>query len=68
MGAKTEADSYRNIATVLALAPQEIMFLSDVKAELDAAQAAGLQPVLCVRDARRPVAPGDRVIHTFDEL
>ena len=68
MGAKTEADSYREIAAVLALGPQEIMFLSDVEAELDAAQAAGLQPVLCVRDAPRPVAHGNRVIHTFDEL
>jgi enolase-phosphatase E1 len=68
VGAKTEADSYREIAAVLALAPQEIMFVSDVEAELDAAQAAGLQPVLCVRDARRPVTHGDRVIQTFDEL
>jgi enolase-phosphatase E1 len=67
-GPKTEADSYRKIAVVLALAPQEIMFLSDVQAELDAAQTAGLQPVLCVRDALRPLTHGDRAIHTFDEL
>ena len=67
-GAKTEAESYREIAAALALGPQEIMFVSDVEAELDAAHAAGLQPMLCVRDARRPVAHGDRVIHTVDEL
>ena len=67
-GSKTESTSYREIAAVLAQAPQEIMFLSDLEVELDAARAAGLQPVLCVRDARRPVTHSDRVIHTFDEL
>ena len=36
-GPKRQPDSYRKIAAELALAPEEIVFLSDVAAELDAA-------------------------------
>lgn len=42
IGGKREAGSYQHIKTTLALEANEILFLSDVVAELDAAQAAGL--------------------------
>jgi enolase-phosphatase E1 len=48
-GPKKEADSYRKIAADYGLAPSEIVFLSDVVAELDAARAAGMQTALVVR-------------------
>jgi enolase-phosphatase E1 len=49
IGAKREADSYRAIAAELALPGEAILFLSDVEAELDAAQAAGLRTCQLVR-------------------
>jgi len=48
-GPKTEAASYRKIAADYACEPAEILFISDVVAELDAASAAGLQTVLSIR-------------------
>ncbi len=41
-GAKREAASYRTIARAIGLPPGEILFLSDVEQELDAAAEAGL--------------------------
>lgn len=49
IGGKKEADSYRKIAAEIALPPAEILFLSDIKEELDAAQAAGMQTTWLLR-------------------
>ncbi|MEX2174601.1 MAG: acireductone synthase [Pirellulaceae bacterium] len=48
-GPKKEPASYRKIAGEFGLPPSEILFLSDIVAELDAARAAGLQTGLVVR-------------------
>jgi len=50
IGGKREADSYRRIAEQLALPADAIVFLSDIKEELDAAAAAGMRTVWLVRD------------------
>ncbi|MDX1693399.1 MAG: acireductone synthase [Ketobacteraceae bacterium] len=42
IGGKKDAESYRRIVAELGLRPGEILFLSDVAAELNAAAAAGL--------------------------
>ena len=53
MGAKRDVGSYRNIAKQLAerehLQPAEILFLSDVEGELDAAEEAGFATIQLVR-------------------
>jgi enolase-phosphatase E1 len=49
IGAKKEAESYRRIAKAFGLPPAEILFLSDIVAELDAARDAGMQTTLVVR-------------------
>lgn len=49
IGGKREAQSYMRIAEALELAPGEILFLSDVVEELDAARAAGMHTVLIDR-------------------
>ena len=49
-GPKQEAESYRRIAAQLGLPGAEILFLSDVVAELDAAAAAGFQTWQLVRE------------------
>lgn len=49
IGPKREEQSYRNLAQWVALPPQDILFLSDVEAELDAAAATGIKTVWVVR-------------------
>ncbi|HSB26233.1 MAG TPA: acireductone synthase, partial [Pyrinomonadaceae bacterium] len=49
VGKKVEAQSYQRIAAELILPAPEIVFISDVVAELDAARMANLQPLLCIR-------------------
>jgi enolase-phosphatase E1 len=48
-GPKKEAESYRRIAADYRLPSEEILFLSDVVAELDAAREAGMKTALVVR-------------------
>jgi len=68
-GAKQQAESYQRIAAALALSPPEILFLSDVTAELDAAQLAGMQTALCVRpESKQPSSSAHPIIQTFDEV
>jgi len=49
-GPKREPLSYVLIADALGIAPADILFLSDVAAETDAAKAAGLRALLIDRD------------------
>lgn len=49
VGPKRDADSYRRIADRLGRSPGDIVFLSDVVAELDAAREAGLRTALLDR-------------------
>jgi enolase-phosphatase E1 len=68
VGAKREAESYRNIAASLDCAPSDLLFISDVVAELDAARDAGLQTRLCVRPGNPPQPSSSHdIIHSFDE-
>jgi len=54
VGGKREVDSYVRIARELGLSPAEILFLSDVVEELDAARLAGMQTMLIDRPADHP--------------
>jgi enolase-phosphatase E1 len=61
IGGKREAASYARIAADIGVAPADILFLSDIVEELDAARAAGLAttwlcraPLACPADARHP--------------
>jgi len=69
-GPKREASSYRGIAYDMGLSPVEILFLSDIVAELDAASEAGLQTRLVVRPGNAPAPNGHRhsVVRSFDAL
>lgn len=50
VGGKREVTSYQNILAELNLHPMEVMFLSDVEAELDAARLAGMKTVQLLRE------------------
>jgi enolase-phosphatase E1 len=67
-GPKREARSYLEIARALHTAPERVLFVSDVAAELDAARAAGLETALCVREGPLPSANAHTAIRTFDDL
>jgi enolase-phosphatase E1 len=59
-GPKAEAESYRRIASALGRSPSQVLFLSDVTAELHAARAVGMKTGLVARempatDAEHPV-------------
>ncbi|HEY5971236.1 MAG TPA: acireductone synthase [Pseudoxanthomonas sp.] len=56
VGGKREADSYRRIAGEIGIDAAEILFLSDVVEELDAAREAGMQTVLIDRREDYPQA------------
>jgi enolase-phosphatase E1 len=57
-GPKREAESYRRIAADMKLPTTEILFLSDVVQELDAAVEAGMRTRLVVRPGNSPVTAG----------
>lgn len=68
VGAKREADAYRAIGSAIALAPEEILFLSDIKEELDAARAAGMRTAWLVRDGETRADAAHPQFRDFDAL
>jgi len=54
-GPKREQASYAAIAADMQLAPRQILFISDVGAELDAARAAGMATAAAIRPGNRPL-------------
>ncbi len=68
-GPKTAPESYARIAAALERSTSEVVFVSDIAAELDAALTAGMQTALCVRKpGAAPAAGLHPVVHTFDQL
>jgi enolase-phosphatase E1 len=68
-GPKNAAESYRKIADAFALPAEEILFISDVTKELDAAREAGLRTLLCLRPGNHPQpAHAHEVVRSFAEL
>lgn len=65
VGGKKEALSYHNIVEQLPCKADEILFLSDVVEELDAAKAAGLKTCHLVRD-HQPTSDNHAFIHDFN--
>jgi enolase-phosphatase E1 len=60
-GGKKEAASYQKIADELSFRANEILFVSDIAAELDAAFEAGMQTRLSIRPNNPPI--GERTAH-----
>lgn len=68
-GAKSDPESYRKIAAALDLPPSAVVFLSDMRAELNAAQSVGMKTALSARPGNPPTGPhSHRVIRSFDEV
>ena len=69
VGSKTQTESYRKIAELLACNPCDILFISDTVKEVKAAHETGMQAILCNRDLKASKSPEvNIVIHSFDEI
>ena len=68
VGRKAEPNSYSHIAKAVGLEANEILFISDVVAELEAANTAGMHTLLSIRPGNQPQPGANRFrpIHTFD--
>jgi len=61
VGKKGEAESYRRIAEAMGLKPEEILFISDVVTELDAARQTGMKTILSIREQHPSIRSFDEV-------
>ena len=68
IGGKREQKSYGNIAEQLALPANRLLFLSDIKEELDAAKAAGFQTIWLIRDGMPEPQAEHRQVNSFDQI
>lgn len=69
-GPKKEHESYRRIARMLELPPSQVLFISDVTDELNAASTTGMYTRLCARPGNHPQPSDNRqqTIKSFDEI
>ncbi|MBN3082602.1 acireductone synthase [Pectobacterium polaris] len=67
VGAKRETDSYRTIAQAIGLPAEQLLFLSDIRQELDAAQEAGWHTCQLIRDDADNVSR-HRQVARFDQI
>ena len=68
VGPKRDSASYARIALAMGRTAGELLFISDVPAELDAADVAGVRTLLCVRPGSTAPAGAASVIQTFDDI
>lgn len=68
VGGKKESVSYRRIVDQLGVEPGTVLFLSDVEAELEAAEATGLQTCWLVREGDLPENTARPVARDFREV
>jgi enolase-phosphatase E1 len=70
IGPKTSAESYRRIAAEFHVAASEVLFVSDVIKELDAASSSGMKTLLSIRPDNPPQPKGHAhgIIRSFSEI
>lgn len=68
IGGKKEVFSYQHIIQTLGHDASEILFLSDIQEELDAARKAGMQTYLIIRDATIHSKAAHRQVKDFDQI
>jgi enolase-phosphatase E1 len=70
VGPKASAESYKRIVDALGRRPPEVLFISDIGAELAASREVGCQTALSIRpgNSAQQVDSGTAMIRTFDEI
>jgi len=67
-GHKREVESYRRIAEEIGLPPDRILFLSDIREELDAARSAGMRTTQLIRPPQALSDNGHPAVADFDAI
>ena len=67
-GAKGDVESYRKITAAINFPAQEILFLSDIDKELDAARAAGMKTVWLVRQGAINTRAVHPQVNSFNDI
>jgi enolase-phosphatase E1 len=68
-GSKTTSKSYQKIAATWRLPAAQILFISDVVTELDAAAEAGMHTLLCLRPGNPPQPRAEhQAVFSFDDV
>jgi enolase-phosphatase E1 len=68
IGGKKESGSYRKIAEKIGFPSHNILFLSDIKEELDAAKAVGYQTIWLTRDHEPDPHAEHPQVSSFDDI
>jgi len=68
IGPKGDTASYQKISNRIDIAPNDILFLSDIVAELNAAQLAGMQTWHLIREDNEPVNDNHRQARNFEDI
>ncbi|ESS69437.1 enolase-phosphatase E1 [Methyloglobulus morosus KoM1] len=68
IGGKKEPDSYRKIADEIAIPPANILFLSDIKEELDAAKTVGYRTIWLTRHQAPDTKAAHLQVDSFDDI
>ena len=68
IGNKREQAAYRNIIASIGLPASELLFLSDIVEELDAAQAAGMHTCCLCREAEQPAVKQHQLVDSFAKI
>lgn len=67
-GHKRETESYQKIAEAIGLPPAQVLFLSDIKEELDAARDAGMRTTHLVRPPLALIDAGHPAVADFNAI
>lgn len=68
IGGKQDSSSYENIVAHIGLPAEQLLFLSDIEAELNAAQTAGLQTIWLTRDETPQISASHWQVSDFDTI
>jgi len=68
IGGKKETESYRRIAKQISCLPEQLLFLSDMSEELDAARIAGYQTIWLARDNVPDPKAEHRQVTSFNQI
>ncbi len=68
VGAKKDPTAYQSISTLIGLSPHEVLFLSDIKEELDAARQVGMFTAWLMREGAIDPDAVHRQVRSFDDI
>jgi enolase-phosphatase E1 len=68
IGGKQQIESYQHIAETIGLPAEQLLFLSDIKEELDAAKAAGFVTIQLTRDGSFDTQTNHSQVRSFDDI